>query len=158
LKEEKMDIEGDEPGRRGGHQKKSKEEIDDDLSEIRARMEQLTLKMQRDAKLHWVYEWSMKKKVKWPVKRLLARGQQQLLKRWLRHAKNLSDIEENMIHIYELEVGRHLSDEEEVRLDKDIINHHKSIDGFSYFQVGNEMISLEDIIDCQEDNSGNSYC
>jgi hypothetical protein len=37
------------------------------------------------------------------VKILLARGQQQLLKRWLRHAENLSDTEEEMIHICEPE-------------------------------------------------------
>jgi hypothetical protein len=29
---------------------------------------------------------------------------------------------------------------------------------FSNCQVGNEMRSLEDLIDCQEDNHGNSYC
>jgi hypothetical protein len=37
-------------------------------------MEKLSFKMQQDAKVHWVYEWPMKKKVKWLVKGLLARG------------------------------------------------------------------------------------
>jgi hypothetical protein len=132
-------------------------EMDLELNEIRARMEQLTLKMQQNAKAHWVYEWPMKKKVKWPVKRLLARGQQQLLKRWMRYVKSLRD-EEEVVHICEPEVGRHLSDEEEMRSDKDFINCQESRDGFSYCQVGNEMRSLEDLIDCQEDISGNSYC
>jgi hypothetical protein len=100
----------------------------------------------------------MKKKVKWSVKRLLARGQQQLLKRWLRYVENLSDTEEEVVYVCEPEIGRHLSDEEEVRSDKDLINCQERRDGFSYFQVGNEMRSLEDLIDCQEDNSGNSYC
>jgi hypothetical protein len=36
-------------------------------------MEKLAFKMQQDAKVHWVYEWPMNKKVKWPVKILLAR-------------------------------------------------------------------------------------
>jgi hypothetical protein len=36
----------------------------------------------------------MKKKVKWPVKGLLARGKKQLLKRWLRYVENLSDTKE----------------------------------------------------------------
>jgi len=63
----------------------------------------------------------MRKKVKWPVKILLARGQQQLLKRWLRHVENLSDTKEEMIHICEPEIRRHVSDEEEVRSNKDLI-------------------------------------
>jgi hypothetical protein len=37
-------------------------------------MEKLAFKMQQDAKVHWVYEWPMKKKVKWPVKELLIKG------------------------------------------------------------------------------------
>jgi hypothetical protein len=80
-----------------------------------------------------------------------------LLNRWLSHVESISDTEEEMIHICEPEVGRHLSDEEEVRSDKDLINCQERKDGFSYSQVGNEMISLEDIIYCQEDSSGNSY-
>jgi hypothetical protein len=97
-----------------------------------------------------------KKKVKFPVKRLLARGQQQLLKRWLRYVESLK-YEEEVVHICEPEDGRNLSDEEEVRSDEDLINFQGSRDGFSYCQVGNEMRLLEDLIDCQEDSSGNSY-
>jgi hypothetical protein len=46
---------------------------------------------------------------------------QQLLERWLRHMENLRDTEE-MVHICEPETGRNLSDEEEVRSIKDLIN------------------------------------
>jgi hypothetical protein len=38
-------------------------------------MDKLAFKMKKDAKVHWVYEWPMKKKVRWLVKRLVARGQ-----------------------------------------------------------------------------------
>jgi hypothetical protein len=76
----------------------------------------------------------------------------------LRHAKNLSDTEEELVHICEPEIGRNLSDEEEVRSVKDLINCQEGRDGFSYCQVGNDMRSSEDLIDCQEDNNGNSYC
>jgi hypothetical protein len=62
-----------------------------------------------------------------------------------------------VVHICEPEIGRNLSDEEEVRSDEDLINCQERRDGFSYCQVGNEMRSLEDLIDCQEDSSGNSY-
>jgi hypothetical protein len=71
--------------------KKRKEEIDKELSEIRAEMEKLALKMQHEEKVHWRYEWPLKRKAKWHVQKLLARRQQQVLKRWLRHVENLSD-------------------------------------------------------------------
>jgi hypothetical protein len=40
-----MATEFHERGRRGNHQQKNKEEIDEELAEIRERMEHLTLKM-----------------------------------------------------------------------------------------------------------------
>jgi hypothetical protein len=48
--------------------------MDKELTEIRARMEELALRVQQNTKTHWVYEWPMKKKVKCLVKKLLARG------------------------------------------------------------------------------------
>jgi hypothetical protein len=37
-------------------------------------MEELELWMQQKAKPRWVYEWPMRKpKVKWPIKKLMAR-------------------------------------------------------------------------------------
>jgi hypothetical protein len=50
----KMVTEGHECGGRGYHQQMSKEEIEKEIAEIRARMEQLALKMQQDARTHWV--------------------------------------------------------------------------------------------------------
>jgi hypothetical protein len=138
-------------GRREVRKKKCNPEMDLELNEIRERMEQLALRMQQEAKVHWRYECPLKRKEKWLVQNLLARKQQQELRRWLRELENLSDIEEELIHICEPEIGRHLSDEEEVRSDKDLINCQERRDGFSYFQVGNEMRSLEDLIDCQEE-------
>jgi hypothetical protein len=150
-----MATEGHEHGGRGDHQQMSKAEIDKELTEIRARMEELALKMQQSAKARWVYEWPMKKKVKWPVKELLAKRQQRLLKIWLRYVESLSDTE--LVCICEPEVGETLSDEEE-RSVSGLINCQEGRDEFSNCQVGNEMRSLEDLIDCQEDSSGNSYC
>jgi hypothetical protein len=49
--------------------------MDKELTEIRARMEELAFRMQQDEKSRWVYEWPMKTKVKWLVKELLARRQ-----------------------------------------------------------------------------------
>jgi hypothetical protein len=97
---------------------------------MRARMEKLAFKMQQDAKVNSVYEWPMKKKVKWLVQKLLARGQQRLLRIWLRYVESLRG-EEEMVHIYELETGRHLSDDEEKRSKKDLRN----------CQVSNEELS-----------------
>jgi hypothetical protein len=67
MKTKNMATEGHKCGRRGDHQKKRKEKIDKELIEIRERMEQLTLKMQQETKVHWTYEWPLKRKVKWPV-------------------------------------------------------------------------------------------
>jgi hypothetical protein len=51
-------------------------EMDKELAEIRADIEDLELRMQQKAKPRWVYEWPMKKpKVKWLVKELMARRQ-----------------------------------------------------------------------------------
>ena len=49
-------------------------EIDKELTEIRADIENLELKMRQDKNPRWVYEWPMKKpKGKWPVKELMAK-------------------------------------------------------------------------------------
>jgi hypothetical protein len=96
----------------------------------------------------WTYEWPLKKKAKWQVKRLRSRRQQQGLRRWLRHAENLSDTEEEVVYICEQEIGRHLSDEEEVRSDEDLIN----------CQVGNGRISVEGLIYCQGSSAESSNC
>jgi hypothetical protein len=122
----------------------SKAEMDKELTEMRVRMEDLSLWVQQNGKSRWVYEWLMKKKVKWPVKELLAKRQQRLLKKWLRYVEILSDTE--LVCIYEPEVGKTLSDEEE-RSISDLINYQEGMDEFSNCQVGNEMGSLEDLID-----------
>jgi len=52
----------------------SKDEMDEELTNIRARMDELAFWMQHDARSRWIYEWPMKKtKVKWLVRELVAR-------------------------------------------------------------------------------------
>jgi hypothetical protein len=142
-----MVTEGHKRGRGEDHQQRNKAEIDKELNEIRTEMEKLAFKMQQDSKVHYVYEWPMKKKVKWLVKILLARGQQRLLRVWLRYVENLRDTKE-MVHICELEAGKSLSDDEDKRSDKGLRNCQVGSKESSYFQVGNEMGPL-DLIDCQ---------
>jgi hypothetical protein len=89
-------------------------------------MEILALQMQQNARSRWVYEWPMKTKEKWPVRELVAKRQQRLLKGWLRHAENLNGPEEEMVQVCEPEAGRNLSDDED------------------------ELRSAEDLRDCQE--------
>jgi hypothetical protein len=79
---------------------------------------------------------------------LLARGQQRLLKEWLRYVESLRD-EDEMVHACELETGRNISDvEDELRSLDDLKDCQEGRDGSSNCQVGHEMISLEDLIDC----------
>jgi hypothetical protein len=88
------------------------------------------------------------RKVKWPVKELLARRQQRLLKMWLRYVESLRD-EEEVVHICEPKAGRNLSDDEEKMRSVNLIDCQvSSEEESSYFHVGNEMGSLEDLIDC----------
>jgi hypothetical protein len=65
----------------------------------------------------------LNRKVKWLVQKLLARKQQQELRRWLREVENLSDIEEKVIHICEPKIGRNLNDDEKKRSVRDLINY-----------------------------------
>jgi Tfp pilus assembly protein PilO len=82
-----MATEGRNYARRKNQELVSKEEIDEELADIRkeieklalqmqqnARMDELALEIQQKAKSRWVYEWPMRKlKVKWPVKELMGR-------------------------------------------------------------------------------------
>jgi hypothetical protein len=113
-------------------QHKNKAGIDKELREIREKMEKLTLKMQQEAKACWTYEWPLKRKAKWPVQKLLARRKQQMLRKWLRHAENLSDTKEELVCICEPEVGKILSDEEG-RSVKGLINCQEGRNEFSNF-------------------------
>jgi hypothetical protein len=115
-------------------------------------MEQLTLNMQQEIKVRWRYEWGLYKKEKWPVQKLLARKQQQAVRKWLRYDENLNGTEEKLVFISEPEVGETLSDEEG-RSVTGLINCHEGRDEFSNFQVGNDMRSSENLLDHHEDGS-----
>jgi hypothetical protein len=141
-----MVIEGHRRDGKKIHQQPNKDEIDKELVEIRARMEELALQMQQDARSHWVYECPMRTKVKWSVKEMLARRQWRLLKMWLTHAESLRD-EEDMVRVCELETGRNLSDEDEMRSLEDLRDCQEGRTKISNCQEGNEMRSLRDLID-----------
>jgi hypothetical protein len=55
----------------------------------------------------------MKQRDIWLIKYLVSKRQWQVLKRWLRCAKNLSDTKEKVVYICKPEIGGTLSDEEE---------------------------------------------
>jgi hypothetical protein len=44
------------------------------FNEIREEMEKLAFKMQQEEKVHWRYEWNLRRTTKWPSQKLLARG------------------------------------------------------------------------------------
>jgi hypothetical protein len=71
-----MDVGSHENGRGEVFSQKRKVEIDKELREIRAEMESLELKMQREGKVCWRYEWPLKRKTMWPIRKLLARRKQ----------------------------------------------------------------------------------
>jgi hypothetical protein len=137
----------------------SKEEIDEELVDIRVEIENLALRMQLNAKSLWVYEWPMRKpKEKWPVKELMARRQHRLLRGWLRHAENLDGPEE-MVQVCEPETGRNLSDDkDEMGSAKDLKDCQEDSQEIPNCQEGKELRSLQDLIDCHEDNWEISRC
>jgi hypothetical protein len=102
-----------------------------------------------------VYEWPLRRKAKWPVKKLLARRQQRLLRRWLRYVKSLRATEE-MVHACEPEAGRNLNDDEEQILSKDLIDYQVGKDSLSNFQGGNRKRSSEGLVYYQEDGDESS--
>jgi hypothetical protein len=89
------------------------------------------------------------------LKKLLARRQQRLLRRWLRYVKSLRATEE-MVHACEPEDGRNLSDDEEERSSRDLIDCQVGRDGLSNFQVGNRKRSSEGLVYCQEGGAESS--
>jgi hypothetical protein len=94
-----------------------------------------------------VYEWNLRRKAKWPVKKLLAKGQQRKLRSWLRYVKSLRAIEE-VVHSYEPKAGRNFSDDEEKeRLSRYLKKCQVGSEEFSIFQVGNKKRSRDDIKD-----------
>jgi hypothetical protein len=126
----KMATEIHRRGREADHKQKRKVDMDQELKEIREEMERLTLKMQQEAKVHWRYEWPLKRKAKWHVQKLLARRQQQVMRRWLREMLKPSVTQRKVVHICEPEVGKSLSDEEEKR-SVDLMNCQEGRDEIS---------------------------
>jgi hypothetical protein len=99
----------------------------------------------------------MKMKVKWPVRELVVKRQQRLLKGWLRHAENLNRPEEKMVQVCELEDGRNLNSEDDMGSIEDLKDYQEGREEVPNCQEGNEMRSLWDLMDCQEDSGGISY-
>lgn len=100
-------------------------------------MEQLALRMQHEAKVHWRYKCPLNRKEKCIVQKLLSRKKEQELIRWMTELENLSDTKDELIHIRDPKIGRHLSDEDEVISDKDLISCQVGRNGLSSCQVGN---------------------
>jgi hypothetical protein len=153
-------------------------EMDKELADIKREMEELEMKMRQNKKPRWVHEWPIKTpKVKWPVRELMVKGQQRLLRKWLRYVESLRPIEEEeMGYICEPEIGKILDAENELgssddlkhyqggreeeipdgqegnelRSAEDLTDCHEDSQGISIFQLGNDQRSERDLIDCQE--------
>ena len=71
--------------------------------------------------------------------------------------KSLKAIEE-MVHACEPEAGRNLSDDEEERSSRGLIDCQVGRDGISNFQLGNRKRSSEGLVYCQEGGAKSSNC
>jgi hypothetical protein len=114
-------------------------------------MEVLKMKMQKSKKTRWVYEWPMKTpKIKWPVRGLMVMRQRRLLRKWMRYVETLRPIEEEeMVYIYEPEIGDILGEENDQRSLRDLIDCQEGSGEFPYCQMGkgtkNELGSSDDL-------------
>jgi hypothetical protein len=123
-------------------------EMDKELYELKADIENLELRMRQDKRSRWMREWPMKElKVKLPVKQLMVIRQRRLLKGWLRYAKNLNGPEE-MVQICEPETGKILGEENELGSAEDLKNCQEGREEILDFQVGNRLRSLRGLTDC----------
>jgi hypothetical protein len=100
-----------------------------------------------------------KPKVKWPVRELMVKRQQRLLKRWLRYAEDLRATEEEMICYCWPETGKSLDDWDELGSTDDLkhcrLGRKEEI---PVSQEGNRLRSVEGLKDCREDSQGISNC
>jgi hypothetical protein len=97
----KMATEGHKHAEKKSSKLMSAAEMDKELADIKREMEELEMKMRQNKKQRWVYEWPMQTpKVKWPVRELMVKRQQRLLRRWLRYAETLRPIEEEKWFTY----------------------------------------------------------
>jgi hypothetical protein len=77
--------------------------------------------------------------------RIVGQKTKRLLRRWPRYVKSLRTTEE-MVHACEPKARRNLSDDEEEKSSRDLIDCQVSRDGLSIFQVGNRKRSSEGLI------------
>jgi hypothetical protein len=155
-----MATEGHKSAKRKKPKMMNAAEMDKELADINREMEELEMKMQQEAKSRWVHEWPMKTpKVKWPVRELMVKGQQRLLRRWLRYVESLKPIEEEMVQACEPESGKILGVENEMGLSRDLKRCQEGREEeIPDFQEGNRLRSTEDLTDCHEDSQGISIC
>jgi hypothetical protein len=73
--------------------------MDKELEEVREEIDKLMIRMQQEVQGGWKYEWPLNKKARCLVQKLFSRRHQQKLRRWMRHAENLSDTEEQGFHL-----------------------------------------------------------
>jgi hypothetical protein len=158
----KMATEGHKHAEKKSPKLMSVEEMDKELADIKREMEELEMKMRQNKKPRWVYEWPIKPpKVKWPVRELMVKGQQRMLRRWLRYAKNRRSIEEEeLVQVCEPETRESFNNlESELGSPEDLKHCQEGREEeILDCQVGNELSSAEDLTDCQEDSEGISHC
>jgi len=101
----------------------------------------MALNMKHEEKVHWRYEWPLKRKVIWHVQKLLTQSQQQVLKRWLRHVENINDEGKRYDrYLIDLQVGND-------KRSFDLINCQVGIRETPIFQVGKgEEMNSTDIL------------
>jgi hypothetical protein len=128
-----------------GHRHARSKSQAEKLAELRADIEKLALKIRQDKEPRWEYEWPMKE------------AKSKMTSQGVDGQKIVEDVNKT-IEVCEPETGRGLNDEEdELGLAKDIKHCQEGKVEILVFQEGNELRSLRDLTECQEDSQGISH-
>jgi hypothetical protein len=131
-----------------GHRHARRKNQAENLSELRANIENLALKIWQDKELRWVYEWPMKE----DKRKMAIQGVDGQMR---------AKVVEEGVEVCKPETGRGLEDfdkENELGSTEDLKNCQEDKEEIPNCQVGNEMRSLQDLKDYQKEIQGISHC
>jgi hypothetical protein len=130
-----------------GHRHGKRKSQEEKLTELRADIEKIALKIPQDKEPIWVYEWPMKE----AKSKMSSQGVD---------GQMTAEAVEEVVEVCKPETGRSLDDfENELGSSEDLKNCQEGREvEILDFQEGNYLRSAEDLIDCQEDIQGISHC
>ena len=139
--------------RANGVKKMSQSKFDKEVTELKKRLSKVTKLLHEEATEGQCYEWKLKRRVQWPVKRLCARNLKNKISVWVKKEEILRVVEhEEEVHMMcESEQGVYLKEEKEDAdtgfADK-LMNKENSSYPYEKEEGDADVRYLEDLKDC----------